>query len=178
MRYTDSLKYGLIAGIIMIVIILVIYFIDMTKLAGFLPLIIYVPLIFLMIWGGVTIRREKGSFSGFGDAFLTIFIISVTATMLFDTFGYVLYKVIDPELPNVIKAKAIENTSAMMEKFGATDDKIDEAIKRVKDQDYTPTIKYQAMRYAFSIFMGAVFSLIIGAFVNRSDGRPQVKVDG
>jgi hypothetical protein len=177
-KYSESLKYGVIAGVIMIVLLLIIYFVDMTKLASLIALLIYLPLIFLMIWGGITIRREKGSFSGFGDAFLTVFIISVTATVLMDTFGFVLFKVIDPDVPGVIKAKTIESTRNMMEKFGATDDKIDEAVQKIKDKDFTPTIASQMGRYAWSIAIGAIFSLIIGAFINRSEERPPVKMEG
>ena len=82
-NYSASIKYGVIAGIVMIIIILLIYFVSVAKLAGFLPMIVYVPLIFAMIWGGITIRREIGSFKSYGHAFLTVFIISITATQDF-----------------------------------------------------------------------------------------------
>lgn len=170
-----SIKYGVIAGIIMIVIILLIYFVNVNKLAGFLPVLAYVPLIFLMIWGGITARRELGNFSGFGHAFLTVFIISVTATMLFDTFNYVLYKAIDPQIPVIIKQKVLENTSDMMEKLGASDDKTEEALKRIKDEDFTPTVTRELERYASSIVIGAIFSALIGLFVNRPDEQVPIK---
>ena len=88
-KYPVSLKFGVIAGIIMIIIMLAIYLVSVNSLASLLIYTIYLPLIFLMIWGGITARRELGKFDGFGHAFLTVFIISITATMLFDTFGYV-----------------------------------------------------------------------------------------
>lgn len=176
-NYSMSIQYGLIAGIIMIVIILLIYFTNVTKLAGFFPVLAYVPLIFLMIWGGITARRELGNFSGFGHAFLTVFIISFTATMLFDSFNYVLYKVIDPEIPVIIKAKVIENTTDMMEKLGASDEKTEAAMKSIKDQDFTPNIKRQLERYGSSAVIGAILSALIGLFVNRPDERPLVKAE-
>jgi len=174
-KYSSSIKYGVIAGIIMFVIILMIYFINVNKLAGFLPMIAYVPLIFAMIWGGITIRREQGGFKDYGQAFLTVFIISITATVLFDTLNFTLYKVIDPQIPVIIKAKVIENTGEWMEKLGSTDEKTEEALQRIKDQDFTPTIKSQLIRYASSAVIGAIFSALIGLFVNRPDDRPVVK---
>ena len=174
-KYSPSIKYGVIVGILMFVIILMIYFVNVNKLAGFLPMIAYVPLIFTMIWGGITVRREQGAFKEFGQAFLTVFIISISATILFDTLNFTLYKVIDPQIPVIIKAKAIENTSEWLEKMGTTDEKADEAIKRIKDRDFTPTINSQLIRYASSALIGAIFSLVIGLFVNRPDERPVIK---
>jgi hypothetical protein len=106
---------------------------------------------------------------------MAVFIISLIATFLFDTFGYLLYKVIDPELPEIIKRTVIENTSAMMEKLGSTDEQIEEGLKRIKDQDYMPTLKSQAIRYASSVAIGAIFSALIALFVRRPEETPVVK---
>ena len=175
--YSMSIKYGVIAGISMIVITLLIYFVSVTALVGMLPRVVYVLLIFAMIWGGITARREMGSFNGFGHAFLTVFIISITATMLFDTFNYVLFKVIDPSIPVMIKQKTIENVTDIMEKLGTTDEKTEQALQKVKDQDFTPTITILMARYAESAVIGAILSALIGLFVNRPDERPQIKAE-
>lgn len=153
----------------MVVLLLVLYFIDMTMLATFWPMIVYLPLIFLMIWGGITIRKEIGGYKSLGQAFITVLVISFTATFVFDSFGLVLYKAIDPELPTVLKRKAIENATDMMEKFGTPEDKMEETLQQMEAQDYTPSIKSQAIRYASSLLIGSVFSLLIGVFVRRGD---------
>jgi ABC-type cobalt transport system substrate-binding protein len=176
-KYSLSIKYGVIAGMIMIVLVMLIYFAGVAKLATMLPMIVYIPLIFLMIWGGITARRELGNYSGFGHAFLTVFIISFTATTLFDSFSYVLYKVIDPQIPVIIKQKVIENTSDMMEKFGASDDKTEEALKKIKDEDFSPTVSRELERFGMSAVVGAIFSVLIGLFVNRPDERPIIKAE-
>lgn len=167
--YNTPIKYGLMAGIIMIAFLLLLYIISAEKLASFLPMLAYLPLVFLMIWGGITYRKELGNYKNFGQAFVAVLIISFIATFLFDTFGYLLYKVIDPDLPELIKKKAIENATAMMEKFGTPDDKLDEAIQRMQDQDYMPTFKSQMIRYGTSLLIGSIFSALIALFVNRPD---------
>lgn len=172
-KYSLSIRYGFIAGAIMIAIVLLLYIISAPLLGTFWPMIVYVPVLFLMIWGGITYRKEIGGYKNFGQAFLAVFIISIIATILFDTFGYLLYKVIDPDLPEVIKQKVLENTSTMMEKFGAPDDKIDEALKSIKDQDYTPTLKSQAIRYGSSVVIGVILSALIALFVSRPDKKPE-----
>jgi len=143
-----------------------------------LLLLIYLPLLFLMIWGGITVRKERGGFGSFGDAFLAVFIISLTATFIFDTFGYVLYKVIDPGLTAFIKEKSIENTTAIMEKFGAPEEQIEQATKKMEDQDFTLTIKSELMHYAGQIAVGAILSLLIALFVRRGDEQPVIKAEG
>ncbi len=176
-NYSMSIKYGVIAGISMIVITLLIYFVSIAALSGMTPLLVYVVLIFAMIWGGITARKELGNFSGFGQAFLTVFIISFTATMMFDSFNYVLFKVIDPSIPVVIKEKTIERVTDLMEKLGSSDEKTEEALKKIKEQDFTPTIKTLASHYAESAIVGAILSALIGLFVNRPDERPQIKAE-
>ena len=174
-NYKSSLIYGFIAGIIMIAIITAIYFVYEPALAGLFPRVIYVFLIFMMVWGGITIRRKLGGFSGFKHAFLSVFIISVTATMIFDTFKFVLYKVIDPQLPVLIKAKRVEYVTDLFEKLGPIDEKAEKAIKEAKDEDTTPTLKTLTIGYAESVVIGAILSLLIGLFVNRSEARPDIK---
>jgi hypothetical protein len=85
-NYSTPLKYGLLGGIIMILIYLLLYITAVEKLASLLTMVVYLPLTFLMIWGGITYRKEIGSYKNYGQAFLTVFIISITATFLFDTF--------------------------------------------------------------------------------------------
>jgi len=176
-KYSSSIKYGIIAGIVMIVILLLIYFVSVNALAGVVIYTVYLSLIFFMIWGGITIRKELGGFKNYGQAFLTVFIISICATTLFDSFGYVLYKIIDPQIPVIIKAKVIENTSEIMEKWGAGDEKTEKAIQKIKDQDFSPTIVSQLERMAGSIVIGAIFSALIGLFVNRPEQRAPIKAE-
>jgi hypothetical protein len=168
-NYSSALKFGSIAGTIMVVLLMLLYFIDMAKLASFWPMLFYIPLVFIMIWGGITIRKEIGGYKSLGQAFVMLLIISFTATFVFDTFGYILYKAIDPELPVILKQKAIENATDMMEKFGTPEDKMEEALQQMEAQDYTPTAVSQLIRYATSLGVGALFSLLIGVFVRRND---------
>lgn len=174
-QYNTPVKYGLIAGAMMIAIILLLYIISATSLGTMLPMLVYIPVLFLMIWGGITYRKEIGGYKNFAQAFVAVFIISVTATMLFDSFGYLLYKVIDPELPELIKQKTLDNTTEWMEKMGAPDDKIEETIKEVADRDFSPTIASQGIRYVSSIVIGAILSALIALFVSRPENKPEVK---
>ena len=174
-KYASSLKYGVIAGIAMIAIISLIYKIDINGMATMWPRLAYVLLIFTMVWGGITARRKLGNFDGFGHAFLTVFIISFTATMLFDSYNYVLNTVIDPKIAGVVKAKLIEDSLELSDKLGLSNDKRDAAVAELKAADYSYTSAKLVQRYISSIIIGAILSLVIGLFVNRPDERPITK---
>ncbi|MFN8298319.1 MAG: DUF4199 domain-containing protein [Chitinophagales bacterium] len=169
-KYATLIKYGLIAGFSMIGLLMAIYLISVQTLFGFWTLLIYVVLIFCMIWGSITYRKEIGGFRNFGQAFVSVFIISITATLIFDTYSYLLYAVIDKDLPILQKQIALKKTDEYMERFGAPDDQREKTLKEMEAQDPTPTIKSQAFRMAFSLGIGAIFSLVIGGFVRRGDG--------
>jgi len=174
-NYAASIKYGVIAGVIMIAIISGIYAVNVDGLASMLPRVAYVVLIFAMIWGGITVRRQLGNYSGFGHAFLTVFIISFTATMMFDSFNYVLYTVVNPKIPAIIKARLIADSNEMAEKLGLNDEKREALLADLKNADYSYTTIVLFERYASSIIIGAIFSVVIGLFVNRPDARPVEK---
>jgi len=176
-RYAISIKYGVIAGAIMIGIILLIYTGGAAKLAGMLPVLAYIPLIFFMIWGGVTARRKVGQFEGFRQAFLTVFIISFTANALFNTFNYVLFKVVDPTIPQIMKQKEIEALSDFMEKKGTIDADSERQLKELKEQDPSATVQGLLRNYLVWAVIGAIFSALIGLFVNRPDERPHIKAE-
>lgn len=168
MNYATPVKYGLMAGMIMIALMLVVYIVSPGSLASTITLVFYLPLIFLMVFGGITVRKELGGFIDLKKAFLACLLISFTATFLFDSFGYVLYAVIDPDLIEIIKEQALENTRTMMEKFNAQESDIDKQIALMEEQDMSPNLKSQLMRYAGSLLVGGIFALLIALFIRRS----------
>lgn len=172
-KYGTPLKYGLIAGFAMIGILMAIYLLSVQTLFGFWTLTIYIPLIFLMIWGGITYRKEIGGFRTFGQAFLAVFLISIVATLIFDTYSYVLYTVIDKDLPVLQKQATIKAADQMMERFNTPDDEREKKLKEMEAVDYSPTFSRQLLRYGISAIIGAIFSLVIGGFVRRGDGDGQ-----
>lgn len=173
-KYATPIKYGLIGGILMVVLLMLIYLVAPAKLASMITMVVYVPVLFCMIWGGITYRKEVGAFGSFGEAFLAVFIISVISTLIFDTFGYLLYAVIDPDLPAYIKDLSLQNTAEMVEKFGGSDEEVEKALKRIEDTDFTPTLKSTLIRYASSFAIGAILSALIALFVRRGDRQPEI----
>jgi hypothetical protein len=164
-----SIRYGLLAGMIMISLMILLYMLSPGSLASMWSIVFYMPLIFLMIFGGITYRKEMGGEIDLKQAFVAVMLISVIATVMFDTFGYLLYSVIDPGLVEIIKEQAMENTREMMENFNAPEDQIDEQLAQLEEQDMNPTLKSQAIRYVSSLVIGAIMSLLIALFIRRKN---------
>jgi len=169
MQYSTPIKYGIIAGLLMIAGYVLLYVIDGALLASFYTLLLYIILIFCMVYGGITYRKEIGGFNSFGQAFLAVFITAFLGSFLIDSFGFIMFKFIDPALVDVVKEVAYEKAEAMMEKFNTPEDQMEKQLKLIKATDYTPSIKSQATRLLSSTTVGAILSLLIAVFVRRND---------
>jgi hypothetical protein len=169
MQYSTPIKYGIIAGLLMIVGYVLIYLVDAALLASLLTLSLYIILIFCMVYGGITYRKEIGGFDSFGQAFLAVFITAFLGSFFIDVFGFIMFKFIDPALVDVVKEAAIEKATAMMEKFNVPDDQMEKQLKQLKATDYTPNLKSQGIRFLSSTIVGAILSLLIAVFVRRND---------
>jgi hypothetical protein len=180
MKYATPLTYGFLGGMIMILLLTLAYIMNVKLLVsyGFMTCL-YLPLIFLMIWGGIQFRKEvtkrkeivpEENVLGFPFilALKGVFIISVVATTMYDGFGFFLFSVIDPELVTFMKAQTIDTTREMMERFNTPEDKMKTALAQIENTDYTPSLKSLLTRQAWSMAIGLLFSLIISAFVARS----------
>jgi hypothetical protein len=169
MQYSTPIKYGIIAGLLMITGYVLIYLMDAALLASLVTLSLYIILIFCMVFGGITYRKEIGGFTSFGQAFLAVFIIAFLGSFLIDSFGFVMFKFIDPALVDVVKEATLEKTAELMEKFNTPEDQIEKQLKIIKATDYTPTLNSQGIRFLSSTGVGIVFSLLIAVFVRRND---------
>lgn len=169
MKYITPIKFGILAGLLMIAGYTLLYLIDATLLASFYTLLLYVFPIYFMVFGGITYRKENNGFKNYGEAFLIVLIIAFVASLCIDWFGYLLYKVIDPSLVEIIKQSTIEKSEAIYEKMNLPEDQIEKQLKVLKYTDFTPTLNTQAMRMLGSFGVGVVLSALIALFVKRGD---------
>ena len=75
-------KWALIGGLAIIIVQTIFMLISAELIGGIWTFVVYMPLIFIMIWGGITIRRENGGDIGFGKSLLAVFIIAATGKQL------------------------------------------------------------------------------------------------
>ena len=164
-----ALKFGVILGVISIVLTMLVYIIDYTIMAdwkfGILSFVIYIG---FTIYASINYRNEIGGFMPFGTAFKHGYLVFILSGLVATLFAIVLYHVIDPELPQKITDVTIENTTKMMEGFGAPEASIDEAVEKMKvDMPQNYTLFGHAKTYGIMLIVSAVFALITGAISKK-----------
>ncbi len=169
--FNAGLKTGLIIGLVMLVITYLIYFVDSSLLvAGWYGLFALVVFFALVIFFGVRYRNDLGGYMDFGKAFQFSF-ITLIVTGIISMFGnLLLYHLIDPSLPEVLAEQQLENTMAMMEKFGGAGAMSSEQIDELRDgmlDGFTPW--GQLKSFGFALIIYAILALILGAILKKKD---------
>ncbi|RPA66762.1 DUF4199 domain-containing protein [Cyclobacteriaceae bacterium YHN15] len=169
--FKAGLNAGMILGILSVVITFIVYFISPpTLVSGLFGIAMLVVFFGLLIYFGIQYRNSVGGFLEFGGAFQYAFIALLVAGIITQIGSALLYNVIDPALPSVLAEQTIENTMAMMEKFGAADAISSEQLDKMREDaeaNYTITGQFKALGIAAIIY--AVIALILGAILKKRD---------
>jgi len=159
----NGIKFGVIAGIIGVLITAGIYIIDLKLFTawwlGIISILIYLVLgIVLMIQ---TKKALQNNFS-FKDAFTTYFIYAIVGIAISVVFNIILFNVIDPGAKETVKELSIEAAVDMMKKFNTPTAAIKEAVEKMEEQDQFETFQ-QLKGSIFSIIFSAIFGVILAA---------------
>jgi parvulin-like peptidyl-prolyl isomerase len=169
MNWSATLRWGLVGGLLTVILSLLIYFISPDSFASlWVVAMFFLAAMFFMIWGGIDFRKENNNQISYLHALAAVMIIAAIISLMSTLFSYVLTTYIDPQLSDLIKQKVVQNTTEMMEKMGATDDKIDEAIDSIKNQDFNFGVKQYLSRYAQGLLFYLFFGFLIALFVKRN----------
>src|SRR5688572_5408499 len=108
-----AVKFGGVLAAISIVLVLLIYAIDYTLMAGFTFLLIAlaVGLAFVM-YAGINYRNAIGGYIPYGQALLHGILVFAVSGFISTLFNILLYHVIDPNLPQNLSDAIIANTEA------------------------------------------------------------------
>jgi len=169
-------KSGLTLGLIGIIFTLLIYFINARLLANiWVGVGILIISLALVIMFGINYRKQIGGYLSFKNAFLFSLILLLVAGLITQSFNYLLFNVIDQDLPEVVTDAALENTERMMEKFNVPDEEMDKALERTEAQmanQYKPAGVVKA--YFISIIIYTIISLITGAVIKRRNPQETI----
>lgn len=156
-----AIKFGAIMGAVGFVLTLLLYAVDYTLLADWkVGLLIFACFIGVVIYAGINYRNSIGGFISYGKAFQHGFLALAIAGIVGVVGNILLYTIVDPELPQKLADVAIENAQAMMEKFGAPADKIDESVAQMRDD--MPK-KFGVVGQLTGYLWGLIFYAVIAA---------------
>jgi hypothetical protein len=157
-----GLRNGIVAGILSIVYTLVLYTMGgewMFKTS--IQMLGNVFLVGTMIYTVHSYRKAHGNYVSFKQAFGGAFSVGVLGILIPLVFAYLLYAFIDPELTMRLKDYSVKVSIEMFQWFNMSEEQIEEALDKIKEQDYSPTVANYAKGYAGGLLMGALFAVII-----------------
>ena len=164
------IKWGLIVGAVSITLTILLYVLDYTLMVQlktlFVMLLIYLG---ITIYAGIDYRNGVGGFLPYGKAFVHGFLVLAVSALVATIFNFVLYNVIDTELPQKLTDASLENTREMMVSFGAPEEAIDKAIEEGRGRTESQfTITGQLIGLASILFFSAIMALISAIFVKKN----------
>ncbi len=160
-----AVKYGVIGGLLLIVFILFQYFTNTLAniWLGFVPMVALIAVIVLSV---KKTKAANGGFISFKNAFIAAFTTGVIISLFSIAFQFILFNVIDPDLPLKMESQMIENTVQMMEKFNAPESSIDDTVGQIQGtikDAYTPVGLFSSFikGVIFYAFLALVIALIL-----------------
>lgn len=169
-------KWGLIIGIVNIILTILIYIADITLMAnwwlGFLFLFLNIGLV---IYAGINFRNSGDGYLSFKGAFSYSFVVLAITGIIGLFFRYLLFNVIDPDATQIVVEATVEKTEAMLQSFGLDEDQIEESM----DDVVTRTEKQFSLAGSFigflwSLIFYAIGALIIGAIVKKRNPEEEI----
>ncbi|MES2864495.1 MAG: DUF4199 domain-containing protein [Bacteroidota bacterium] len=161
----NGIKFGVISGIISIVVTVLMYAIDINLFAnsyiGFGMVIFY---LILGIYVVSTTKKEMGGVINFKEAFTAYFIYCVIGIVIANIFNYILFNFIDPAAKEQILEITIKKTVEFMEKFDTPKEAMKEAIVSLKENDQY-SIANIIKGSAFSIIFSSIIGMIVAAIM-------------
>ncbi len=162
-----GLPYGLISGLIVVIITLALYLggIDMyMSPAAFLT---YLVMITFAVVAALKKRKINGGYLSFKEALKITFTVFAVALLLQTVFVYILFNFIDVSFKEAMMQASMDKAEQMMRKFGLPDSEIEKATdpKRAMDQF---SILGVLLGYAMTCIVAFIFSLLISAIVKKN----------
>lgn len=157
----NGISYGIITGVVGALITTLIYSIDLKLFTAWwvtvLSISFYIVIAIILL---SKTKKELGGIFPFKDAFTTYFISAVIGILISVAFNIILFNFIDPSAKDSIKEISIKYAVEMMEKFNTPSSTINEAVKKLQENDQFSIIEL-LKGSVFSIIFSALFGLLL-----------------
>lgn len=166
---STALNYGLYLGAFFAVITAIIYAVNLDLFtAWWLGLLFFVIAIVVGVMASLKARKLLGGFISFKDAFASFFITMVVSTLIGTLVSIAIFTFIDPDAAQHLNEKILVMTKETMERFGAPQESIVEAIEEARKKDNF-SVQSQAVGMLWRFLIYAIFGLIVALIVKKND---------
>lgn len=159
---SHGVKFGLLAGIGTVFILLASYYIDKRLMLS--PSVVWSTMIFYLIgmyMAALEDRKSGGGFISFKEALQTSFVVWLVANAIYHLFIYCQFNYFDPEMLSVQKEVFLE----MNAQAGLLDEELSEKVISEISYDFMHT----ATGYMMSLIGGFALSAMIARLIRRDN---------
>lgn len=171
---SKSVQYGLIAGLILVIISLIssLFFSDSMGEGGFgissiLAILSFVAWIYFMIKAATDRKKDQGQYITFKEGLKESFIVAVVSTVITFLYGVIAKFLLFPELHEKIEQKGLDKAIEKWEEQGMSEEQIEtstEMVTKFQDMGLWMTLP-------LFIILGFIVALIIAAIIKKN--RPE-----
>lgn len=163
-----GIKWGIYLGIASVIWTLISYLIGakfMLSTGGYIAFVLY---LIAMVMSARETKDDLGGFASFSEVFKPSFVTFAIGTLIALIFSYILMNFVDPSLIDAQREVAYEATKKALERFGAGEEQMEEALLAI-ETDNPVSIGKMALGYVFYMIPGAIVSSIIALFTKKNN---------
>lgn len=172
-----SVKYGLIGGLIYIILQMCIYLVDPAIMFSMSSVILFLAILVVIfvvccVYAIRAKRNGLGGFITFKQAFTEGFITAVVISIMLNVFTYFLYTFIDPTLEEQLREFTMNAVAGFLESL--PDEEFEEAMSEMEDQEIVgPVATLKGI--AQFILYGAIIAAIASGIMKKEDPEAALK---
>jgi len=161
-KYNLSIRYGILAGISVILYMLVFYWYDVKVMLG--PSVFWSTTLLFIVGMFFAAREERKvrEFMTFREVLPVAFVTYLVANLFFYDFLYILFNFVDSSLPELQRQVSLE----AIQESGFTE-YVEEAIEEIEKMPAEFTLGQAFFDYVRSAIFGFLLSLIIAGLVRN-----------
>lgn len=169
----STVKYGVMAGAISSIAILVLHFVKFELTQSFAVGLVFgiiLPIIF-MVMGVKEERAAQEGFISFGEALKTSFLIFIIAALISSLVSFALFQTYTEDHWQTVVDIQKENVSGMFEMVGADELMMEEAMEELtveKIKESTSGFGAIMVNLLGNAFFGLIISLVVSAIMKRN----------
>lgn len=161
-----ALTYGLIAGLVIVIITYILYMGGVNTYLGGLAFLNYVAMITLAVIAAWSQKKAQGGYLEFREALQTIFTVFAIALLMLTLFNWVLMNYLDINFKNAVSQETIKRMEELLRRMKMDDDQIDKAVNNARHND-SFTLGKLFLGLMFWYIAAFLFALLIAAIVKK-----------
>ena len=128
----------------------------------------FIVIIFGII-SAIKAKKLLGGFISFKNAFTAFFITILVGVAIPALIGFIIFNIVDVEAASILQQKIIDNQLAMMERFGAPQASIDDAMEQIQKEESFFSLGNTIKSIAYQLVGFSIIGLIVAAATKKND---------